>query len=93
MTAWRDRASPMIVSLQAAMHEIQSQGAEIGLRVDEALRPVSTAVTALGAELASLADLDRAPLDVSTEAAGLSEPDDVTELPEEHPARRDSSDW
>jgi chromosome segregation ATPase len=93
MTAWRDRAAPMIVSLEAALHEIQSQGAEIGLRVNEALSPVSTAVTALGAQLASLDDLARAPLDVSTEAAAPSEPDHVTKLPEEHPASRDSSDW
>jgi chromosome segregation ATPase len=93
MTAWRDRAAPMIVSLQAAMHEIQSQGEEIGLRVNEVLRPVSAAVTALGAQLASLDDLDRAPLEVSTEAAAPSEPDHVTQLPEEHPASRDASDW
>jgi hypothetical protein len=82
----------MIVSIQTAMHEIQSQGAEIGLRLNEALRPVSTAATALGAQLVSLDDLDRAPLVVSTEAAAPSEPDDVT-LPEEHPASRDASDW
>ena len=93
MTAWRDRAAPMIVSLQAAMHEIQNQGAEIGLRVNEALRPVSTAVTALNAQLGSLDDLARAPSDVPTEPAAPSEPDDVTKLPEEHPASRDSTDW
>ena len=83
----------MIASLQAAMHEIQSQGAEIGRRVMEALRPVSTAVTALDSQLGSLDDLARAPLDVSAEAAAPSEPDNVMELPEEHPAGRDSSDW
>jgi Rad3-related DNA helicase len=93
MTAWRDRAAPMIASLQAAMHEIQSQGAEIGRRVIEALRPASTAVTALNSQLASLDDLARAPLDVSTESAAPSEPDHVMELPEEHSAGRDSSDW
>jgi chromosome segregation ATPase len=93
MTTWRDRAAPMIVSIQAAMHEIQSQGAEIGLRLNEALRPVSTAATALGAQLVSLDDLDRAPVDVSTEAAAPSEPDHVTKLPQEHPASRDASDW
>jgi chromosome segregation ATPase len=92
MTAWRDRAAPMIASLQAAMHEIQSQGAEIGRRVIEALRPASTAVTALNSQLASLDDLARAPLGVATEAAAPSEPDHV-ELPEEHPAGRESSDW
>lgn len=83
----------MIASLQAAMQEIQSQGAEIGRRVMEALRPVSTAVAALDSQLVSLGDLDRAPLDISTEAAARSEPDDVMELPEEHPAGRDSTDW
>jgi chromosome segregation ATPase len=95
MTAWRDRAAPMIASLQVALHEIQSQGAEIGRRVIEALRPVSTAVTALNSQLASLDDLARAPVDVSTEAeaaAAPSEADDVMELPEEHPAGRDASD-
>ena len=91
MTAWRDRAAPMIVSLQAAMHEIQSQGAEIGLRVIEALHPVSTAVTALDAQLASLDDLAGTPLDVSPDGPAPSEPDSFIELPE-HPASRDSSD-
>ena len=92
MTAWRDRAGPMIASLQAAVHEIQSQGAEIGRRVLDALRPVSTAVAGLNAAIASLDDLPGAPIDVSTEAAA-SEADDVMELPEEHPAGRDASDW
>jgi chromosome segregation ATPase len=92
MTAWRDRAGPMIASLQAAVHEIQSQGAEIGRRVLDALRPVSTAVAGLNSQLASLDDLARAPIDVSTEAAA-PEADDVMELPEEHPAGRDTSDW
>jgi chromosome segregation ATPase len=102
MTAWRDRAAPMISSLQAAMHEIQSQGAEIGRRVVEALRPVSSAVTDLDSQLASLGDLARAPLDVSTDAEGPdlsreaeapAEPDELMELPEEYPAGRDTSDW
>jgi len=92
MTAWRDRAAPMIASLQAAMHEIQSQGAEIGRRVLEALRPVSTAVTALNSQLESLDDLTRGPLVVSTESSDPSEADEVMELPEEHPAGRDTSD-
>jgi chromosome segregation ATPase len=92
MTAWRDRAGPVIASLQAAVHEIQSQGAEIGRRVIDALRPVSDAVTALNSQLASLDDLAGATIDVSKEAA-RSEADDVMELPEEHPAGRDTSDW
>jgi chromosome segregation ATPase len=92
MTAWRDRAAPMIASLQAAMHEIQSQGAEIGRRVLEALRPVSTAVTDLNSQLESLDDIARGPLVVSTEAEAPPESDEVMELPEEHPAGRDTSD-
>jgi chromosome segregation ATPase len=92
MTEWRDRAAPMIASLQAAVHEIQSQGVEIGRRVLEALRPVSSAVTALNSQLASLDDLEGAPVDVSAEDSAPSEADDVMELPEEHPAGRDSSD-
>jgi chromosome segregation ATPase len=92
MTAWRDRAAPMIASLQAAMHEIQSQGAEIGRRVLEALRPVSTAVTALNSQLESLDDIARGPLVISTEVSDPSEADEVMELPEEHPAGRDTSD-
>ena len=89
MTAWRDRAAPKIVSLQAAIREMQGQAAEIGLRVDEALRPASTAVTALTTQLASLDDLAVAPTDVSSETPAPSRPDLVTRLPEEHLASRD----
>ncbi len=89
MTAWRDRAAPMIVSLQAAIREMQGQAAEIGLRVDEALRPASTAVTALTTQLASLDDLAEAPFDVSSGTPAPSRPDLVTRLPEEHLASRD----
>jgi chromosome segregation ATPase len=89
MTAWRDRAAPTIVSLQAAMLEIQNQAAKIGRQVDEALRPVSTAVTVLTTQLASLDDLARAPVD-STESPAPSEPDHGTEPPEEHPPSPDS---
>ena len=89
MTAWRDRAEPMIASLQAAMHEMQSQAAKIGLRVDEALRPVTNAVSALSTQLASLDGLG-APLEGSTEAPAPSEPDRVTELPDEPLVSRDS---
>jgi chromosome segregation ATPase len=89
ITAWRDRAEPIIVSLQAAMREMQGQAAEIGLRVHEALRPVSTAVTALTAQLASLDDLAGGPADVPSETPAPARPDRVTKLPEEHPASRD----
>ena len=89
MTAWRDRAAPKIVSLQAAIREMQGQAAEIGLRVDEALRPVSSAVTTLTTQLASLDDLAGSPIDVSSETPAPSRPDLVTRLPEEHLASRD----
>ena len=89
MTAWRDRAAPVIVSLQGAMREMQGQATEIGLRVNEALGPVSNALTALTTQLASLGDLAAAPLDVSTTPP---EPDPVTELPQDHFATRRSSD-
>ncbi len=88
MTAWRDRAAPMIVSLQVAMREMQGKVAEISQRVDEALRPVSTAVTALTTRLASLDGLG-APLNGSRETPTPSRPDRVTELPEEHLVSRD----
>ena len=91
ITAWRDRAAPMIVSLQAAMREMKGQAAEIGLRVDQALRPVSTAVSALTTQLGSLDGLG-APLDASTEVPAPPEPDEVTELSEEHLASRNSRD-
>ena len=91
MTAWRDRAEPMIASLQLAMHEMKGQASEIGLRVDDAIRPVSTAVRGLATQLASLGGLG-APLDVSTKAPAPSEPDRATELPEEHLVSRDSLD-
>jgi chromosome segregation ATPase len=92
MTAWRDRAAPTIVSLQGAMREMQGQAAEIGLRVDDALRPISKALSAITSQLASLGDLAGAALDVSTEAQAPWESDRVTELPREHLASRDSSD-
>jgi chromosome segregation ATPase len=92
MTAWRDRAAPVIVSLQGAMRDMQGQAAEIGLRVNEALGPVSNALTALTTQLASLGDLAVAPSDLSTEAPAPPEPDPVTELPQEHFATRHSSD-
>jgi DNA repair exonuclease SbcCD ATPase subunit len=92
MTAWRDRAAPAIVSLQGAMREMQGQAEEIGLRVDDALRPVSKALSALTSQLAALGDLAGGALDVSTEARAPWESDRVTELPKEHLASRDSSD-
>lgn len=92
MTAWRDRAAPTIVSLQGAMREMQGQAAEIGLRVDEALRPISNALSDLTSHLASLGDLADDALDVSTKAPAPWESDRVTELPQEHLASRDSFD-
>lgn len=91
MTSWRDRAAPMIASLQAALDEIKIQAVEIGRGIDEALRPVSTAVAALTAQLASLDDLARVPVE-STEAPGPSEDDGVTVIPEDHPPSPDFHD-
>ncbi|HJU57289.1 MAG TPA: hypothetical protein VJ774_00945 [Actinomycetota bacterium] len=88
MTSWRDRAAPMIASLQAALDEIKIQAAEIGRGIDEALRPVATAVAALTAQLASLDELARAPVE-STDAPAPSEDDSVTVIPEEHPPNPD----
>jgi chromosome segregation ATPase len=92
MTAWRDRAAPTIVSLQGAMRDMQGQAAEIGLRVNDALRPISNTLSALTSHLASLGDLAGEALDVSTEAEAPWESDRLTELPREHLASRDSSD-
>lgn len=92
MTAWRDRAAPMIASLQAAMHEIQNQGAEIGHRVDEALAPVSTTVTALTSQLASLDDLEKPPSAVTTDVPAPPGPDRVTRLPDQEFASRNGWD-
>jgi DNA repair exonuclease SbcCD ATPase subunit len=91
MTAWRDRAAPMIASLQAALDEIKIQAVGIGRGIDEALRPVSTAVASLTAQLASLDDLARAPVE-STEAPAPSKDDSVTVIPEDHPPSPDAQD-
>ena len=90
MTSWRDRAAPMIASLQAALDEIKVQAVEIGRGIDQALRPVATAVDALSAQLASLDDLARAP--VESTAPGPSENDGVTVIPEDHPPTPDFHD-
>ena len=78
----------MIASLQDALDEIKIQAVEIGRGIDEALRPVATAVDALTAQLASLDDLARAPVE-STAAPGPSENDGVTVIPEDHPPSPD----
>ena len=91
MTSWRDRAAPMIASLQAALDEIKIQALEIGRGIDEALRPVSSAVASLTAQLASLDDLARAPVE-STEAPAPPEDDSVTVIPEDHPPNPDFQD-
>jgi hypothetical protein len=91
MTSWRDRAAPMIASLQAALDEIKIQAVEIGRGIDQALRPVATAVDALTAQLASLDELARAPVQ-STEAPAPPEDDSVTVIPEEHPPSPDFQD-
>jgi chromosome segregation ATPase len=88
MTSWRDRAAPMIASLQAALDEIKIQAVEIGRGIDQALRPVATAVDGLTAQLASLDELARAPVQ-STEAPAPPEDDGVTVIPEERPPNPD----
>ena len=92
MTSWRDRAAPMIASLQAALDEIKIQAVEIGRGIDEALRPVSTAVAALTAQLGSLDDLARAPVEPPPEVPAPSEDDNVTVIPEDHPPSPDFRD-
>jgi chromosome segregation ATPase len=89
MTSWRDRAAPMIASLQSALDEIKIQAIEIGRGIDEALRPVASAVDGLTAQLASLDDLARAPVE-STEVP--PEEDGVTVIPEDHPPNPDFQD-
>src|SRR5918994_4657471 len=91
MTSWRDRAAPMIGSLQAALDEIKTQTVGIGRGIDEALRPVSTAVASLTAQLASLDDLARAPVE-SRESPAPPEDDSVTVIPEDHPPSPDFRD-
>jgi hypothetical protein len=81
----------MIASLQTALDEIRNEATEIGRGIDEALRPVSTAVAALTAQLASLDDLARAPVE-STEAPAPPEDDSVTVIPEDHPPSPDFRD-
>src|ERR687898_2385565 len=84
MTSWRDRAAPMIASLQAALDQIKIQAVEISRGIDEALRPVSSAVASLTTQLASLDELARAPVE-SSEAPAPPEDDSVTVIPEDHP--------
>src|SRR5918995_4264166 len=91
MTSWRDRAAPMIASLQAALDEIKIQAVEIGRGIDEALRPVATAVDALTAQLGSLDDLSRAPVE-PTPPPAPAEDDSVTVIPEDHPPSPDFQD-
>jgi len=54
MTAWRDQAAPMISTLQATMDDVVAHANEIGVRVNEVLRPVTGAVNRLSSQLSSL---------------------------------------
>ena len=54
MRGWRDGAAPIIVLLQSTMADVIRQAAEIGLRVDEVVRPLAGAVTRLGSQLSTL---------------------------------------
>lgn len=57
LKAWRDRAAPMIVTLQSTMDEVIGHANEIGVRINEVLRPVTGAVARLGSQLSSLDSL------------------------------------
>jgi hypothetical protein len=54
MRGWRDGAAPIIVLLQSTMADVIRQADEIGLRVDEVVRPLTGAITRLGSQLSTL---------------------------------------
>jgi chromosome segregation ATPase len=54
MERWRDSAAPMIGMLRSTLAEVAGRADEIGLRVQEAVRPLTGAVTRLGSQLSSL---------------------------------------
>jgi len=89
MIVWRDRAAPMIASLEATMNELTGQVSEIGVRVNEVLRPFTGAVTRLSSQLASLDGLPQTlpppPEDASESSPGAR----IIELREDQSAARD----
>jgi len=54
MRGWRDSAAPIIALLQSTLADVIRQADEIGLRVDEVVRPLTGAVTRLGSQLSAL---------------------------------------
>jgi chromosome segregation ATPase len=90
MMAWRDEAAPMITLLRSTMDEAVRRADEIGVCVNEVLRPVTGVVTRMSSQLSSLDSLS-APTPPSTERA--EEPSHgarVIELPDEQTAGREA---
>jgi hypothetical protein len=90
MKAWRENAAPKISSLQSRVDEVLGRVGDIGVQLDEVLRPVTGAITRLSSQLASLDAL-------SDEVSGRAEPPSengdgaiVIELPDEQAARPDA---
>jgi chromosome segregation protein len=89
MMAWRDRAAPMITSLQSEMNAVTRQVSEIGVRVNEVLRPFTGAVTRMSEQLASLDGLGRTLPPPPEDAADPSPGARIIELRDDRPAARD----
>jgi DNA repair exonuclease SbcCD ATPase subunit len=88
MTSWRDRAAPMISTLLATMDEVVAHANELGVRVDEVLRPVTGAVTRLGSQLSSLDALSLQP--PSAKPASGDEGAQVIELRDDQTSGREA---
>jgi hypothetical protein len=59
MIAWRDRAAPIIASLQATMDDVSSRVTDVSSRVGHALEPLTSGVLRLTTDLASLDQVPR----------------------------------
>jgi chromosome segregation ATPase len=90
MTAWRDRAAPVIDSLEATMSEVQRHVGEVGARVSDVLRPVTSAVTQLASDLASLDTLAEARTEAVAEATRTLDDTRVIELRDRDSENRDA---
>jgi chromosome segregation protein len=88
LKAWRDRAAPMIVTLQSTMDEVIGHANEIGVRINEVLRPVTGAVARLGSQLSSLDSLPT-PTPPAETAADQHEGARVIELRDDQAAGRE----
>ncbi len=89
MVAWRDRAAPMITSLEATMRDVTREVAEIGVRVDEVLRPFTGAVTRMSSQLASLDGLSRTLPPPPEDAPAPTEGARIIELRDDQSAARE----